>query len=346
MRVELRLGGLIEVNGREIALGQTHALLDGVGRERSVSAVATRLGISYRSAWGRVQALEEALGQPVVIKTKGHGSVLTEFGARLRDALGATLATFEEQITHQETALQKTLAGLLNQPPVRLRAALSHDPLLLGAFADAPSTEIRIVGSMEAATLLLGGEADFAGFHAGGLDLAAVPAFQALLASAHLQVMEVFAREQGFMVAAGNPLAIRSAADLARSHARFVNRQRNSGTRAWFDRLLDEAGVPPSAIQGYAVEEFTHQAVAAVIAAGAAHAGMGVRWIAERFGLGFVPVGQETYYLAGHSETLARLMEQLAPVLRTLAPQMAGYTLLLEDAASGSTLRRKRPRAR
>ena len=42
--------------------------------------------------------------------------------------------------------------------------------------------------------------------------------------------------------------------------------------------------ISPSSIVGYDQEEFTHQAVAAVIASGAADAGMGVRAVAERFG--------------------------------------------------------------
>ncbi|HEX2726435.1 MAG TPA: LysR family transcriptional regulator, partial [Beijerinckiaceae bacterium] len=91
MQVELRVGGLITVNGHEIALGQTFGLLDAIARDRSVRAAAERLEVSYRSAWGRVLSLEQAIGQPVVEKTKGHGSVLTPFGEELRRALEAPL---------------------------------------------------------------------------------------------------------------------------------------------------------------------------------------------------------------------------------------------------------------
>ena len=71
MRVELRLGGLIKVNGHDVAVGQTLALLDAISRERSVSGAAKRVGVSYRSAWDRVLVLGEAFGQPLVEKTKG-----------------------------------------------------------------------------------------------------------------------------------------------------------------------------------------------------------------------------------------------------------------------------------
>ncbi|HRA79819.1 MAG TPA: substrate-binding domain-containing protein, partial [Burkholderiaceae bacterium] len=46
-------------------------------------------------------------------------------------------------------------------------------------------------------------------------------------------------------------------------------------------------------------EEFTHFAVAATVAAGAADAGFGLRAAALQLGLDFVPVGTEVYYLCG-----------------------------------------------
>jgi molybdate-binding protein len=134
------------------------------------------------------------------------------------------------------------------------------------------------------------------------------------------------------MMAAGNPLSIASVADLACSRARFVNRQKGSGTRLWFDHLLEEAGIPPSAIPGYGAEEFTHQAVAAVIASGAAEAGLGVRAAAERFGLAFVPVGRETYYLAARPEVATDLFELLLVRIRASLADVVGYAPVGEGA--------------
>ena len=112
MQVDLRLGGLITVNGHEIALGQSHALLEAVAQERSVRGAAERLGLSYRAAWGRLVTLDRAFGRPVVAKTKGHGSVLTETGIALRDALSATLGVFEVAIVQEERTLARRLAAL------------------------------------------------------------------------------------------------------------------------------------------------------------------------------------------------------------------------------------------
>jgi molybdate transport repressor ModE-like protein len=307
MRIELRLGGLITINGHEIALGQTHALLDGIAQERSVRGAADRLGVSYRSAWGRVRALEQALGQPVAIKTKGHGSILTEIGAALRDVLGATLDAFKVSLADEELALGKRLATLVGSAPPRLRLAVSHDPLLMSILGDVPDIEATVVGSREAVERLLAGRADTAGFHTGDQDAMRTSPYDVLFRDCRFVVRQLFSREQGFMLSPGNPFSIHSVGDLARARARYVNRQRGSGTRLWFDRLLERVGIPSSTIVGYAQEEFTHQAVAAVIASGAADAGMGVRAVAERFGLAFAPVGQEIYYLAARSEVSASL---------------------------------------
>lgn len=325
MRVELRLGGLITVNGQAIALGKTHALLDGLAAERSVAGAAARLGVSYRSAWGQMLALEEALGRPVAVKTKGHGSVLTPFGTALRDALAGTLATFETLVEHEGRALETRLAALVEEPARAIRLALSHDPLLLGILASIPEVQASVVGSAEAVRLLLAGRVDLAGFHTGDHAVPAEPPFDRIGGDRDLVVRPLLRREQGFLVAPGNPLRIAGVADIARTGARFVNRQRGSGTRAWFDRLLVEEGLGPGDVAGYAVEEFTHQAVAALVAAGAAGAGMGVRAVAERFGLGFVPVGWETFHLAGRAEVMTDLGERIAAAVTAGLGAMPGY---------------------
>jgi molybdate-binding protein len=91
---------------------------------------------------------------------------------------------------------------------------------------------------------------------------------------------------------------VRSLRDLSAKRLSIVNRQPGSGTRLLFDRLLVREGIPPSALAGYANEEFTHAAVAATVAAGRAEAGFAIRAAAAQFGLGFVPVVTERYLFA------------------------------------------------
>jgi putative molybdopterin biosynthesis protein len=110
-------------------------------------------------------------------------------------------------------------------------------------------------------------------------------------------VVRLVHREQGLLVAPGNPLGLRGVEDLARPGVRYVNRQRGAGTRVLLDHLLTGLGLAPDAIAGYAREEPTHLAVAAAVAAGRADAGLGIMAAAAPFGLGFVPVAHEPYDL-------------------------------------------------
>ncbi|WP_188312108.1 substrate-binding domain-containing protein [Salinarimonas soli] len=325
MRVMLRLDGTITVGERGMSLTRIFALLDGIAREGSVSGAAQGLGVSYRSAWQGLRDLEAALGRPIAVKTKGHGTALTAFGAGLRDALADATTAMEGVLAETRDSLERRLDRLLDEPAPTLRVALSHDPLLLDILGAIPGVSPRVLGSDDAVALLLKGEIDAAGFHAHDAPRAEAGPLGQALAGGDVTVLALFRREQGFIVAPGNPLGIRGAADISRTRARYVNRQRGSGTRRWFDRLLGEAGLAPAAIEGYGTEEFTHQAVAALIAAGAAQAGMGLAWVAERFGLGFVPVGWETFHLAGTPEAMARLAGPILREVERRLPNSAGY---------------------
>ncbi len=100
-------------------------------------------------------------------------------------------------------------------------------------------------------------------------------------------------RVQGIMVKKGNPCGIKTIEDIKKF--RYINRQRGAGTRVLFDYLLKKHGISPDEINGYRSEEFTHTAVAALIAAGNADAGMGIYSAAKMYGLDFIPVCNEEY---------------------------------------------------
>lgn len=68
------------------------------------------------------------------------------------------------------------------------------------------------------------------------------------------------------------------------------------------DPLIDETAElmrrkwhAPAGIYGYEREEFTHTAVAALVASGSADAGLGIRSAAGIYGLDFIPVCTEQY---------------------------------------------------
>jgi molybdate-binding protein len=111
-------------------------------------------------------------------------------------------------------------------------------------------------------------------------------------------LMVNFARwELGLAVAAGNPHAIRTAADLARPRIRIVNREAGSGARLALDEALAANKLDPARIAGYKLELAGHLEVAAAIASGVADAGITLRVAADAYGLHFITMREERYDL-------------------------------------------------
>ncbi len=143
--------------------------------------------------------------------------------------------------------------------------------------------------------------------------------------------MRLAEREQGLVLAPGNPLRIASLADVARTRARYVNRQKDAGTRILLDALLARAGLAPNAIEGYERLEFSHLAVAQLVADGSADAGLAIRAAARVFGLDFVSLAWEPYDLALPASSLdepriARLIATLRePGFRAEVEALGGY---------------------
>jgi putative molybdopterin biosynthesis protein len=198
-----------------------------------------------------------------------------------------------------EVRLYRSIDLILNT----IIAMGSHDPMLdlLGQFLATRYPGYRLtsagVGSMGGLVALRRNEAHLAGIHL--LDTQTgeynVSYVQQYLPNTPLQLVTFAHREQGFMVAPGNPHHIQSFEDLPR--ARYVNRQRGAGTRVLLDYELERRGIPPEGIAGYEREENTHLAVAVAIASGIADCGMGVRSGAIAMHLDFIPVGWERYDL-------------------------------------------------
>ncbi len=112
---------------------------------------------------------------------------------------------------------------------------------------------------------------------------------------------------------------------------RYANRQKGSGTRVLFDRLLGERGIAPSGIRGYEREFTTHLGVALAVRSGEADCGMGVYSAAKALGLAFTPVTTERYELVMHADALddprvAAIAKAVASeTFKTVLQEMGGY---------------------
>ncbi|HEX6353091.1 molybdopterin biosynthesis protein [Actinophytocola sp.] len=134
-----------------------------------------------------------------------------------------------------------------------------------------------------------------------------------------IAVIRLVHRDQGLIVAPGNPLELAKIDDLTRPGLRYVNRQRGAGTRVLLDHELARRGIDPADVPGYTREEHTHLAVAAAVAAGRADTGMGILAAARAFGLDFVPVTQEPYDLVLRTNDLTD--DRLTPLWTLLGRQ-------------------------
>jgi molybdopterin molybdochelatase len=156
------------------------------------------------------------------------------------------------------------------------------------------------VGSLAGILSLRKGEAHLAGIHLLDPETGEYNRtyLQRFLPGREIALMNLVYRNQVLIVPKGNPLNIKTLADLVKPDIRFINRQGGSGTRVLLDYLLQKQGLTKEQILGYEREEFTHLAVAVAVASGAADVGLGIQSAAEALGLDYVPVGQERYDLA------------------------------------------------
>jgi putative molybdopterin biosynthesis protein len=137
---------------------------------------------------------------------------------------------------------------------------------------------------------------------------------------------------QGLMMRREHAALIHTFPDVVRHGLRFVNRQIGSGTRMLIDHLMHEHSIEPADLPGYGgLTEETHVAVALCVASGLADAGVGVEAAALEFGLHFVPLVEENYFLAclktnlGHT-AVQRLCAALAGSgWRDILADLAGY---------------------
>lgn len=172
-----------------------------------------------------------------------------------------------------------------------------------------PNLQAKIinVGSTGGFNAIRRGEADLAGVHlldetSGEYNL---PFLEKYGLREKAVIVRGYVRQQGLIVAKGNPKGIKGIEDLLRSDIAFMNRNRGSGTRILLDLGLKRTAREQnttmeklvSKIRGYETEAKSHSAIASAVLYGKVDAGLGIRTAAEMYGLDFVPVTEERYDL-------------------------------------------------
>ena len=327
----------------EVDATRLMALLVALLDNTALGSAAKTVGMSYRAAWGLLRRAEEELGLPLVLMERGRGTRLTplaesvvDMDAAARLALGAEHARWEARM-QALVAPALRASGAASPRGDQFRVFASHD-LALADWLEHGRTRPDLVwrGSEEALAALARGECEAAGFHVPSSWTGAQ--FESWLGrwlEPRLHVCSpLMLRRQGLLVRRGNPLRLLSMADVAKRGARMVNRQRGSGTRSLIDQLLAANGLRPEDIDGYAHEEFTHDAVAATVASGQADAGFGIEAAAARYDLAFVPLAEDRYGFAMRATALAgegarKLIARLSgDTFRQRLLAMPGYTPL------------------
>ena len=233
----------------------------------------------------------------------------------------------------------------LLSPMEKLRNSLvvigSHDPLLdeLADMLHVEDASLSMspshVGSMGGIMAIRRGEAHMAGCHL--LDTADGSYNRSFIKKyfpkGGVKLISCVGRQQGLMVAKGNPFQLQKFADITKDGVRYVNRQKGSGTRILADYLCARENVDRASVYGYDREELTHTSVAAQIVSGSADAGMGIYSAAKLYGLDFIPICIEEYDLiipdhAWDTPMVQKLLAILkSDAFREKILSLGGYTI-------------------
>ncbi len=282
-------------------------LLQAVATHGSISAAARVLDLSYRHVWGELKRWESELGNELLIWEKGQSARLSEFGTKLLWAERQAQARLAPQIEALRGDLERAFAVAFDDQAHVVTLYASHDDALSAlrehALVQAHGQlhlDIRFTGSVDAIRALNEGRCVMAGFHT-LIDTARKTlterTYKPLLRPGQHKIIGFARRTQGLMVAAGNPLQLKSLQDVTQRCARFANRALGTGTRVALDELLARDGLRTDAIRGYAASEPSHAAVAHAVAAGHCDAGLGIEAAARAARLDFVPLIDERYHL-------------------------------------------------
>jgi putative molybdopterin biosynthesis protein len=214
----------------------------------------------------------------------------------------------------------------------------SHDPLLEWALRESNSGLASLPeGSEEGLRRLTRAEVMIAAIHLHRLDGDDEGANVEAVADAaglHDAVVLGFARrEQGILVAPGNPLGLSDMASIATTRVRMAQRPPGAGAQLLLLALLARAGIALDDLKLAKPAFPTGPDIAQAIRAGRIDCGIATRSVAMSAGLDFLPLAwerfdlvmrQRDYFMKG-PQALFEFMRQ--PVLRDRAAELGGYDI-------------------
>jgi putative molybdopterin biosynthesis protein len=320
IKLGLALRWQVDIEGEPVVIEPlVFTLLGGIRHGGHLNYAAREAGVSYRHAWGLLRDWESRLGKRLVSARQGRGAHLTAFGETLLDVAGEAAEQLASALDAQalEAGARLSEAADPRRHPVTIASSHSEAVLALREhFADRHRVTLDILGSESALQRYRRGDADIAGFHLpqGELGRTVAARLIELLEPTRDVVWLLEKRRLGLISRADAPC--RALADLVGGGRCFINRQAGSGTWLAFDGLLGTAGLAPGSIQGYGDEEYSHTAVAALVASGHADCAFGAEGPATRMGLAFEPLVDERFYLVIRRDADSALRRLLADYCR------------------------------
>jgi molybdate transport system regulatory protein len=121
LSIRPQLNVTVENSGQVVFGDQEVRLLEAIAARGTLSDVASTLGLSYRSIWGKIREVEARLGTKLVQSTvggsRGGSTQLTPAAERLVDLYGrfrATIGAYAEQ--EFEPCLSWLRDGCMDEP--------------------------------------------------------------------------------------------------------------------------------------------------------------------------------------------------------------------------------------
>jgi putative molybdopterin biosynthesis protein len=219
----------------------------------------------------------------------------------------------------------------VDRPPV---VAGSHDPLLEWAVRESEcDLAVMFNGSLDGLNRFVQGKAHCCGLHildpdSGDYNRGVVAR---TLVGLEVVLIEWAWREQGLIVAAGNPHRIRDLSGLRQARLRVVERQEGAGSRLLFHHLLQAHGIDAANLDCTMSPARSETEVALAIQDGKADVGFGIAAVARQCRLDFVPLQRERYDIAiGRRDYFQPPFQRLLTFARTTrfaerAAELQGY---------------------